>query len=115
MISNVVNHLYNLMHKENEKRGIRLIVDSKNDYEVEADFDMIQQVLINLITNSISAVDEIKDPEIKIIYGTDYIGNNYISVIDNGCGIGKDDIEQIFIPFYTTKKDGSGIGLSHLF
>ncbi len=77
-----------------------------------ADPDLIEQVLINLVINSIHAVKEAENPKIQVLAteaGTNHIN---ISVSDNGHGIKPDNLEQIFVPFFTSKKEGSGIGLS---
>jgi signal transduction histidine kinase len=84
---------------------------SPPDLAIEADFAQVEQILINLIKNSAEALSEIKDGTIhlkafKVVDGT------VIQVEDNGIGIQHEIIEDIFIPFYTTKKSGSGIGLS---
>ena len=72
---------------------------------------MIEQVLINLLKNAAEAVVQSKDPHIELIGR--YDGNHIkIEVIDNGPGIIPEAISRIFVPFYTTKKSGSGIGLS---
>ena len=76
-----------------------------------ADVKLIEQVLINLINNSIYALEGVEKPVIKLSceVKTD---KTIITVYDNGTGIEEKIVNQIFIPFYTTKKNGSGIGLS---
>ena len=76
-----------------------------------ADSKLIEQVLINLINNSIHALEGKENPNIKINC-TIEVDKTIISVHDNGNGIEEKILNQIFIPFYTTKKNGSGIGLS---
>ena len=78
---------------------------------IEIDTKLIEQVLINLINNSIHALQGIKNPVIKMecIVNPD---KTILMVSDNGKGIEDKILNQIFIPFYTTKKQGSGIGLS---
>lgn len=83
-----------------------------NDLEVTADPDLIEQVIINLILNSITAVSKSNEPNIKLESKIDNRGVAIIQVIDNGCGIAEELREKIFIPFFTTNKEGSGIGLS---
>jgi len=75
------------------------------------DRKLIEQVLINLINNSIHALEGVNNPLIKIscIVEED---KTLLIVSDNGKGIEENIMNQIFIPFYTTKKNGSGIGLS---
>ena len=84
----------------------------QENLELTADPDLIEQVLINLIANSINAILNNSEPCIQLIGKFDNRGNITIQVIDNGCGIPEDLQEKIFIPFFTTKKEGSGIGLS---
>jgi signal transduction histidine kinase len=79
---------------------------------ITADPALIEQVLINLCKNSIEAVNSIVKPKIKLKATTDGRGNPVIKVSDNGKGVTDEVIERIFIPFFTTKPQGSGIGLS---
>lgn len=67
--------------------------------------------LINLIKNSIHALDDTSNKKIWIT-GRSNGSEVLISIKDNGCGIDKENMENIFIPFYTTREEGSGIGLS---
>ncbi len=82
------------------------------DLQLTADPDLIEQVVINLITNSISAISAKSSPEIKLISRTDSRAGVLIQVADNGQGIPEELQDKIFIPFFTTRKEGSGIGLS---
>ncbi len=77
-----------------------------------ADPDLIEQVLINLVINSIHAVQDAENPKVYIVATAEGINHVNISVSDNGYGIKPDNLEQIFVPFFTSKKEGSGIGLS---
>ena len=77
-----------------------------------ADPDLIEQVLINLMINSIHAVQDTKNPKILLLATAEGMNHVNISVSDNGYGIKPDNLEQIFVPFFTSKKEGSGIGLS---
>lgn len=101
-----------LFQKELSEKGIRLIRPTKCKIELEADQQMLEQVLINLVKNSEEAVRNTKDPEVELSCFMD--GENHIclSVRDNGEGIPEGKLEQVFIPFFTTREDGSGIGLS---
>jgi nitrogen fixation/metabolism regulation signal transduction histidine kinase len=111
-VESLLNHMHQLFKKEMDMQGI--------DYQVQfpaqqitlcADSKMIQQVLINLIKNAMEAVKETVNKSIKLSAETrnDRV---IIRVRDNGKGIETEDLEKVFIPFYTTKKKGSGIGLS---
>ncbi len=82
------------------------------DLEITADPDLIEQVIINLLLNSMSALAVTREPAIKLISRIDNRGGLIIQVIDNGPGIPEDLYEKIFIPFFTTRKEGSGVGLS---
>lgn len=77
----------------------------------ECDESLIEQILINLVKNAQSALEETKNPSITISACHDE-NSVIISVTDNGHGIDSDHFENIFVPFYTTKQNGSGIGLS---
>jgi signal transduction histidine kinase len=77
-----------------------------------ADPDLIEQVVINLLINSIHAVKDAPAPRITVVATNSSLNRVLISVSDNGYGIKPDNMEQIFVPFFTSKKEGSGIGLS---
>jgi C4-dicarboxylate-specific signal transduction histidine kinase len=79
---------------------------------VRADKTMIEQVLINLIKNAIQSFDEQSNKLIELRAYSNEKGSPVISVKDNGAGIDVEALEKIFIPFFSTKKTGSGIGLS---
>ncbi|RIJ41907.1 sensor histidine kinase [Pontibacter oryzae] len=79
---------------------------------LEADRSMIAQVLINLIKNAMEAVSEQDDGRITLEAALDARSRVTIKVTDNGPGMTPEALSKIFIPFYTTKKQGSGIGLS---
>ena len=80
--------------------------------KIRADSDLIEQVLINLLNNAIQALDGIENGIITLTAQIDEYGRALLQVSDNGHGIPEENLESIFIPFFTTKKDGSGIGLS---
>ena len=101
-----------LMSSATDAAGIELIIlPIPSNATIKADSKLIEQVLINLINNSIHALQGRKDPVIKMscVVGPD---KTIILVSDNGKGIEEKIMNQIFIPFYTTKTAGSGIGLS---
>ncbi len=80
--------------------------------KLTADPDLIEQVLINLVINSIQALKNTEQPKI-LVRATQISPNKVnINVADNGHGIKPDVMEKIFVPFFTSKKEGSGIGLS---
>ncbi|MEX2569406.1 MAG: ATP-binding protein [Cyclobacteriaceae bacterium] len=80
--------------------------------EIIADQEMVQMILINLIKNGREAMDKAKNRTILLHADNDQHGHPYIQVTDHGEGIVPEAIERIFVPFFTTKKTGSGIGLA---
>jgi two-component system nitrogen regulation sensor histidine kinase NtrY len=82
------------------------------DVDVVVDPELMEHVLINLILNAIDALKGKSEPCIHIRISKLQKGNHCIHVIDNGEGIDEQTIEKIFIPFFTTRKYGSGIGLA---
>jgi two-component system, NtrC family, nitrogen regulation sensor histidine kinase NtrY len=111
-IKGLLKHIATLMKPEFEKQNITLNVGNiSNTLTVNIDHEMIEQVFINLILNSIDALKKTKSKIINIELFT----KNQTKIIefsDNGSGIEKEVLENIFVPFFTTKKNGSGIGLS---
>ncbi len=87
-----------------------------NDLKLLADPDLIDQVLINLLLNAIDAVSGMKSgiyvPKINIVASVNLNNRTTIEIADNGSGIKQDLLDKIFMPFFTSKKKGSGIGLS---
>jgi two-component system, NtrC family, nitrogen regulation sensor histidine kinase NtrY len=78
---------------------------------IEIDEEIISQVLINLLKNAFEVLYQTENPKVKLT-GL-YTGNPIIvQVTDNGPGIIPEAIQRIFVPFFTTKKTGSGIGLA---
>lgn len=104
--------IQSLMKSEMEKRNIHFDIQCNNkNLVVRCDRKLIEQVLINLMTNSFAALKEVENPTIKVNAEVNE-RRIILNVVDNGAGIDKDKLERIFIPFYSTKRDGTGIGLS---
>lgn len=95
-----------------EKSDIVKILPVTSHLQIIADKAMIEQILINLIRNAVDATQNYSEPSIELSAGINAEGKTYIQVSDNGTGIPADVQERIFIPFFTTKPTGSGIGLS---
>lgn len=109
----IFENIIRLMGNEIKKSGIIIDIQIEpEDLQVSADEELIEQVLINLVKNSIHALE--KKPDGKIILKSYFNkrGRPTMQVIDNGQGILPDVLDKIFIPFFTTKPKGSGIGLS---
>jgi signal transduction histidine kinase len=77
-----------------------------------ADADLLDQALINLVRNAIEAVRDVSPAHISLSAHREPDGRVVIAVADNGPGISPDQLEKIFVPFYTTKRQGSGVGLT---
>ena len=80
--------------------------------EIVADRELVEQVLINLVRNALEAVEGTADAVIRIESFIDDRSRAVLQVVDNGPGIVPEALDTVFVPFYTTKKEGSGIGLS---
>jgi signal transduction histidine kinase len=107
---NRVKILYNSLEKS---EMIELSVSVENPgLEVFADQNQISQVLLNLLKNALEANENNPAGQIRIIAGTDNRKHPEICVIDNGPGISEENLDEIFVPFFTTRQKGSGIGLS---
>jgi nitrogen fixation/metabolism regulation signal transduction histidine kinase len=112
-VKDMIEHIYQFMKPDLSENSIEF--ESKIEPEnisINADRDQIEQVIINIMKNAIYALGERPDKKIKINAWMDELTRIFITVEDNGHGIEKDALERIFIPFFTTKKTGSGIGLS---
>ncbi|HEY0770252.1 MAG TPA: ATP-binding protein, partial [Sphingobacteriaceae bacterium] len=111
-LKEMIEKVAHLMRTEIRKTQIKFEYECSSDYlTIQADEEMIEQVLINLLKNAKEALAETENPSLKLLgkYEDNAIK---IEVIDNGPGIIKEAIDHIFVPFYTTKRTGSGIGLS---
>ncbi|MFH0843162.1 MAG: ATP-binding protein [Bacteroidota bacterium] len=97
--------------ENNGKSGIYFSINDP-DLQIFADENLISLVLINLIKNAVEANENNPDSSIRVIAGFDLNGQKEICVSDNGPGISKENLEEIFVPFFTTRENGSGIGLS---
>lgn len=111
-LRDLITHVAQLMRTELKKTAIDFHYECNSEYlTIQADVEMIEQVLINLLKNAIEALSETENPRLELIGSYDE-NTVKIEVIDNGPGIIKEAVEHIFVPFYTTKRTGSGIGLS---
>jgi two-component system, NtrC family, nitrogen regulation sensor histidine kinase NtrY len=111
-IKDLIEKVAQLMKTELKKTKIDFQCEWSSEYlTIQADTEMIEQVLINLLKNAIEALSETENPKLQLIGRYDENAVK-IEVIDNGPGIIKEAREHIFVPFYTTKRTGSGIGLS---
>ena len=111
-IKKFLSEIQLLMSAPTQEAGVKIkLLPIPANALVKMDTKLIEQVMINLINNSIHALEGIPDPLIKLSCIVEQ-DKTIILVTDNGKGIEEEIMNQIFIPFYTTKKSGSGIGLS---
>jgi two-component system nitrogen regulation sensor histidine kinase NtrY len=112
-VKDLFERVEHLMKDQLEAHAIKFSIQiDPLSLELTADPALIEQVLINLCKNAVEALNGVDNPKIKLKAGTDGLGNPVIKVIDNGRGIPEEVTERVFIPFFTTKPQGSGIGLS---
>jgi len=111
----LLDNIQSLFEEKLNEKGIQLKVSIENIHtNTNIDRSMVEQILINLISNAWQALeDDLKntDKKIHLIAGTQY-KQPCIKVIDNSSGIDENIKDKIFVPFFTTKKNGSGIGLA---
>lgn len=111
-LKDLIESVAQLMKPELKKTQVVFRYECSSEYlTIQADAEMIEQVLINLLKNAIEALAETSHPQLELIGRYDESAVK-VEVIDNGPGIIKEALEHIFVPFYTTKRTGSGIGLS---
>lgn len=109
----LLDELVILHKKELSENSIQINLSVyPEDLTISADKNMIEQVLINLIKNAIQSFEDQENKCIEIKASLNEKSRPVISVKDNGTGIDPEALDKIFIPFFTTKKTGSGIGLS---
>lgn len=82
------------------------------DLELFIDEKQISQVLINLIKNALQSLKGVPSGTVKVTTGINLENRTFIEISDNGHGIPPDIIDKVFVPFFTTKEKGTGIGLS---
>jgi signal transduction histidine kinase len=115
-VSEIFAHVVKLMEPEMKANEVKCQVEVEPpSLVITADREMIEQVLINIVKNAIQALSDVERENgrrIVLLARFDEKSHPFIIVRDNGPGIDPDALERIFIPFFTTKKSGSGIGLS---
>ena len=113
LLRDLFENLHQLMLPTLEQKNVQLEIILQNpELSYEMDATLIEQVLINLLVNGIEAVKDKPHPRIQLSAFNASNNKINIKVADNGCGIPSSLMDRIFIPFFSTRKNGSGIGLS---
>ncbi|WP_347156921.1 sensor histidine kinase [Pontibacter chitinilyticus] len=112
-VTELLQEIKMLLREQLAARQVKLQVEVPTEsLLLSADRSMIEQVLINLVKNAMEAVQEQPEAQIILRAFLDERSRVSIEVADNGSGMTEEAMAKIFIPFYSTKKTGSGIGLS---
>jgi len=111
-IKELLKQVETLLKPDLDHLNVKLHIHLENpELEILVDSDLFDQVLINIIKNGMEAVQKQKDGRIRLTV-TENGHQVFIRITDNGAGIPEDKIDKIFIPFFTTKKNGTGVGLA---
>lgn len=109
----LIREVHTLFRPDLEKHQIEFKLNMpKETVHFQGDPNLLEQVLINLVKNAMDAVKGKAEPKIVVSLQRPAQGKVSIQIVDNGGGIPEEMMEQIFVPFFTTKDEGSGIGLS---
>lgn len=112
-VGDLLQSVSELLEADVAEHGIRLDVTCKPvNLVLTADREMLEQALINLVLNARDALENREHPAIRVRAQMKERGGILLEVEDNGAGIHEENLDNIFIPFFTTKRGGSGIGLS---
>jgi len=112
LVDELFKNIRNLLEPSLNKKNIRLEFNNSNSkLELDIDTHLIEQVLINLLINASDACENVENSKI-VVLAEKFREGVQIKIIDNGKGIPPEVLETIFVPFFSTKKTGSGIGLS---
>lgn len=108
-LNEILNSIANIFAAKMSPNRIQFITVVPDNFQLDANHGVLTQIVMNLIKNSIDALDGIEDGKIKVEAVA--AKRNYLSISDNGKGIEKDDLDLIFNAFFTTKDVGKGTGL----
>jgi len=112
-LKQVFSQVARLVSAEWQAQGITLSTHVEPEsLSIEVDGDMIEQVLINLLRNAEQALAGSSAATVKVFARINRRGHVVLEIIDNGPGIAEDILEKVFVPFFTTKREGSGVGLA---
>ncbi|HEV7427927.1 MAG TPA: ATP-binding protein [Thermoanaerobaculia bacterium] len=104
-LANVIDDIATLLHPELDQRRIALRIDVARDAVIRVDQSQFEQVIINVIRNAMESIGE--DGEIAVSWN-----DGALAIADTGRGIDPAARDEIFTPFFTTKREGRGLGLT---
>ena len=110
-LTQVIQHTLLLFEHEFISKKIEIQFNNSIYIAINADKQQIEQVIINLLSNCLHALVDIENPQIRITL-IEEINRVQLIIFDNGIGVSKEIKDNIFVPYFTTRKDGSGIGLT---
>lgn len=111
--SKILEKVNVLLGQNETMKNIKIhLATTPEDLELFIDEKQITQVLVNLVKNALQSIDTKEGGVIKVVAGINRSDKKFITVADNGAGILPELIDEIFVPFFTTKLTGTGIGLS---
>ncbi len=110
-LTQVIQHTLLLFEHEFISKKIEIQFNNSINIAINADKQQIEQVIINLLSNCLHALVDIENPQIRITL-IEEINRVQLIIFDNGIGVSKEIKDNIFVPYFTTRKDGSGIGLT---
>ena len=109
-IIEILDEVVSIIETTAEKEGVNIYKDYKVDFTLYVDVDLMKSCIINIITNSLHAM---KTSELKNLFiKTELIGDELLlSIADTGMGVSEEFLDKVFEPFFSTKKEGLGLGL----
>jgi len=110
-LTSIIQHTLFLFEQEFSSKNIKILFNNSIEIGIHADKLQIEQVVINLLSNCIHALVGIENPQITITLSQE-INRVHLNISDNGIGISNKIKDTVFVPYFTTRKDGSGIGLT---
>ncbi len=112
-LKQITESVLNLLEPGLKSKGVDVSLKTDDQIpDMNLDAKLIEQLLINIIKNAVEAMEKVESPKLKIAVLKETMNKFVVEIEDNGSGMDSDMMENIFVPFYTTKKEGSGIGLS---
>jgi nitrogen fixation/metabolism regulation signal transduction histidine kinase len=111
-IEDLIREVLDLIRRGQSAANVEMVMDVRpSGLTIPMDKKMVEQILINLVKNAVYALDDHSSPRI-VFRAYEEEGRKLIEVSDNGSGIPFNILDYVFMPFFTTKKNGSGIGLT---